>query len=116
MFPLLAALPDAGSPPPWAAWLVLLAPLVGAVGVIRAQRRHPTMRWEEGAIRGLAGGVCAGLAFGLLAGLAGGAVGPGRMSDVAPYAMDACVRAVLTFGMGGLIAGLAMTWWQRRSQ
>ncbi|GAA1965667.1 DUF6350 family protein [Nocardioides panacihumi] len=115
MFPLLAALPDAGSTPAWTSWLVLLAPLTGAVGAIRAQRRHPTTRWDEGAIRGLAGGVCAGVAFGILAGLAGGAVGPGRMADVAPYALDACVRAVLAFGVGGLLAGLATTWWQRRS-
>jgi hypothetical protein len=116
MFPLLAALPDTGPTPPWTAWLVLLAPLVAALGAVRAQRRHPTTRWEEGAIRGLAGGVCAGVAFGLLAGLAGGAVGPGRMAEVAPYALDACVRAVLAFGVGGLLAGLATTWWQRRSR
>ncbi|MDH2413652.1 DUF6350 family protein [Nocardioides sp. CER19] len=116
MFPLLAALPDAGPAPAWAPWLVLLAPLAAALGAVRAQRRHPTTRWDEGAIRGLAGGVCAGLAFGILAGFAGGAVGPGRMADVAPYALDACVRAVLAFGAGGLLAGLAMTWRQRRSE
>lgn len=114
MFPLLAALPDTGPTPAWAAWLVLLAPLIAALGVARAQRRHPTTRWEEGAIRGLAGGVCAGVAFGILAGLAGGAVGPGRMAHVAPYALDACVRGVLAFGLGGLLAGLVTTWWQRR--
>ncbi|WP_459984602.1 cell division protein PerM [Nocardioides sp. AN3] len=115
MFPLLAALPDAGSTPAWATWLILLAPLTAAVGVVRAQRRYRTTRWDEGAVRGLAGGVCAGVGFGILAGLAGGAVGPGRMTQVAPYAMDACVRGVLAFGIGGLLAGLAMTWWQRRS-
>jgi hypothetical protein len=115
MFPLLAALPDAGSTPAWTSWLVLLAPLTAALAALRAQRRHPTTRWEEGAIRGLAGGVCAGIAFGLLAGVAGGAVGPGRMAEVAPYALDATVRAVLAFGLGGLLAGLAATWWHRRS-
>jgi hypothetical protein len=67
-------------------------------------------------VRGLAGGVCAGVAFGLLASLAGGAVGPGRMADVAPYALDACVRAVVAFGVGGVLAGLATTWRHRRSQ
>jgi hypothetical protein len=116
MFPLLAALPDAGPTPGWAVWLILLAPAVAALGAVRAHRRHPTTRWEEGAIRGLAGGVCAGLAFGILAGLAGGAVGPGRMAEVAPYALDAAVRAVLAFGAGGLLAGLAMVWRQRRAQ
>jgi hypothetical protein len=113
--PMLAALPDAGTTPGWAPWLVLLAPLTAGLGAVRSQRRHPTTRWEEGAVRGLAGGVCAGVAFGLLAGIAGGAVGPGRMADVSPYALDACVRAVLAFGAGGLLAGLATTWWQRRS-
>jgi hypothetical protein len=115
MFPLFAALPDAGATPGWAAWLVALAPVASAYGVARALRRHPTTRWDEGAVRGLAGGVCAGVAFGLLAGLAGGAIGPGRMADVAPYALDSCVRAVLAFGLGGVLAGVAMTWRQRRA-
>jgi hypothetical protein len=115
MFPLLAALPDSGATPSWTSWLVLLAPLTALWGVARALRRYPTTRWDEGAIRGLAGGVCAGVAFGVLAGVAGGAVGPGRMTDVAPYALDACVRAVLAFGIGGLLAGVLMTWRQRRA-
>lgn len=115
MFPLLAALPDAGTTPAWAPWLVLLAPLAAALGVARAQRRFPTPRWEEGAVRGLAGGVCAGLLLGLLAGLSGGAVGPGRMADVGPFAGDVTVHAVTAFGVGGLVAGLVMTWWQRRT-
>jgi hypothetical protein len=114
MFPLLAALPDAGPTPGWTSWLVLLAPLTAALAAVVAQRRHPTTRWDEGAIRGLAGGVCAAVAFGILAGLAGGAVGPGRMADVSAYALDATVRAVLAFGAGGLLAGLATTWWRRR--
>jgi len=110
MFPLLAALPDAGPTPAWTSWLVVLAPLTAALAALRARRRHPTARWDEGAIRGLAGGVCAGIGFGILAGLAGGAVGPGRMADVAPYALDATVHAVLGFGIGGLLAGLAAAW------
>jgi len=110
MFPLLAALPDSGPTPAWTSWLVVLAPLTAALAALRARRRHPTARWDEGAIRGLAGGVCAGIGFGILAGLAGGAVGPGRMADVAPYALDATVHAVLGFGIGGLLAGLAAAW------
>ncbi|WP_091125037.1 DUF6350 family protein [Nocardioides terrae] len=120
MFPLLAALPDAGPTPAWTSWLVLLAPLTAAFAAVRARRRHPTASWQEGAVRGLAGGVCAGVVFGILAGLSGGAVGPGRMADVAPYALDATVRAVLGFGIGGLLAGLAAAWVtgrrERRSQ
>ena len=56
----------------------------------------------------------AGVVFGLLALLAGGAVGPGRMTDVGPLAFSVLVHAITAFGIGGLLGGLAMTWWQRR--
>ena len=56
----------------------------------------------------------AGALFGLLAVLAGGAVGPGRMTDVGPLAFSVLVHAITAFGIGGLLGGLAMTWWQRR--
>jgi hypothetical protein len=115
MFPLLAALPDTGATPGWTAWLMGLPLLVAATAAARAQRRMPTLRWDEGAIRGCAGGVAAGIVFGFLAGVAGGAVGPGRMRDVGPLAFDVLVHAITAFGIGGLIGGLAMTWWQRRA-
>ena len=115
MFPLLAALPDNGSAAGWTAGLMALPPLVAAVGAARAQRRHPTVRWEEGALRGCTGGVLAGVVLGLLATLAGGAVGPGRMRDGRPFAFDVLVHAITAFGIGGLFGGLAMTWWHRRS-
>jgi hypothetical protein len=114
MFPLLAALPDTGPTPPWTAALVGIAPLVGAVGAMRAQRAHPTYRWEEGALHGCGGGMLAGALFGVLALLAGGAVGPGRMTDVGPLAGSVLVHAVTAFGIGGLLGGLVATWWQRR--
>lgn len=114
MFPLLAALPDAGTPPAWTAGLVLLAPLVALLATMRSQRLAPTTRWDEGIIRGLAGGVLAGLVFGVLAAVAGGAVGPGRMTDVAPFALDATVHAVTAFGIGGLLGGVLTTAIQRR--
>lgn len=114
MFPLLAALPDAGAGPAWAPWLLLLAPLTAFLAVARVQRRRPALRWEEGVVRGLAGGVSAGVLFGLLARFSGGAAGPGRMADVHAHALDATLHAVVSFGLGGLLAGLAMTWWQRR--
>jgi hypothetical protein len=115
MFPLLAALPDTGPTPGWTTALVGLAPLVGAVGAMRAQRAHPTYRWEEGALHGCGGGMLAGVLFGVLALLAGGAVGPGRMSDVGPLVGAVVVHAVTAFGIGGLVGGLLATWWQRRS-
>ncbi|MCW2796214.1 DUF6350 family protein [Nocardioides sp.] len=115
MFPLLAALPDNGATPGWTGWLMALPLLVAAFAAARSQRRIPTLRWDEGAIRGCAGGVAAGIVFGFLAGVAGGAVGPGRMRDVGPLAFDVLVHAITAFGIGGLLGGLAMTWWQRRA-
>ncbi len=114
-FPLLAALPDEGAAPGWTAWLILLAPLVAFAAVALHQRRAPLFSYTDAGIRGCAGGILAGLGFGVIAALAGGSVGPGRMQDVAPYAFDATLHAVTSFGIGGLLGGLAMTWWQRRS-
>jgi len=114
VFPMLAALPDSGPTPAWTAWLVLVPPVVAGIGVARAQRRRPTLRYEEGALHGCAGGMLAGLAFALLTSLAGGRVGPGRMTEVGPEVFPVLLHAVTAFGIGGLIGGLAITWWQRR--
>ena len=115
MFPLLAALPDDGPTPAWTAYLIALPPLLAAVGAAWAQRRTPTLRWEEGAVRGCVGGVLAGLLLGILTAVSGGAAGPGRMRTIGPDAMDVMVHAVTAFGLGGVVGGLAMTWWQRRA-
>ncbi len=114
-FPLLAALPDSGPVPGWTVALVAVPPLAAAVGAALAQRRRPTVRWEEGALRGCAGGVLAGVLLGWLATLAGGAVGPGRMRLVEPLVSDVLVHAITALGIGGLLGGLVMTWWQRRA-
>jgi hypothetical protein len=115
MFPLLAALPANGPASGWATALMAVPPVVAALAAARAQRRHPTVRWEEGALRGCTGGVLAGVVVGLLASVAGGAVGPGRMQDVGPFTFDVLVHAITAFGIGGLFGGLAMTWWHRRA-
>lgn len=114
LFPLLAALPAAGPAPGWALWLVALPPVVAAVAAARSQRRMPALRWDEGALRGCAGGVLAGVLFGLVASLSGGAVGPGRMRVIGPFSFDVLVHAITAFGIGGLVGGLVMTWWLRR--
>lgn len=114
-FPLLAALPDSGTVPSWAVGLMAVPPVAAAVGAALAQRRRPTLRWEEGALRGCAGGVLAGVLLGWLSVLAGGAVGPGRMQLVQPFVADVLVHAITALGIGGLVGGLAMTWWQRRT-
>jgi hypothetical protein len=115
MFPLLAALPDGGPTSAWTPYLMAVPLVVAAVAAARAQRRHPTLRWEEAALRACSGGVIAGAAIGILATIAGGAVGPGRMRVVEPFASDVLVHAITTFGIGALFGGLAMTWWQRRT-
>jgi hypothetical protein len=37
------------------------------------------------------------------------------MADVGPYAGQVLVHAIAWFGVAGVLAGLAMTWWQRRT-
>jgi hypothetical protein len=115
LFPLLAALPSPGPPPAWSAGVLVVPALVAAVASARALRRSPTLRWDEGAVRGCAGGVLAGVLFAVLAALSGGAVGPGRMRDVGPFAFDVLVHAITAFGIGGLLGGLVMTAWLRRA-
>ena len=115
LFPLLAALPGTGPTPAWTPVLMALPPLVAAVAVARSQRRRPALRWEEGALRGCAAGIGAGVVVGLVTALAGGSVGPGRMQVVAPAAFDVLVHAITAFGLGGLVGGLVMTLWQRRT-
>lgn len=115
MFPALAALPDAGPTPGWTAALVAVPPLVAAAVAARVQHLAPTPRWDEGALRGCVGGALAAVGLTVLAALAGGAVGPGRMRDVTPLVGDLLVHSLVSFGLGGLVGGLAMTAWQRRS-
>ncbi|WP_204163917.1 DUF6350 family protein [Nocardioides solisilvae] len=115
VLPLLAALPDEGAPLAWP-WLVMLVPgTVAAVAAVRTQRRRPTLRWDHGALRGCVGGVGAGLVLTALTALAGGAAGPGRMRFVGPLTGDVLVHLVTAMGIGGLLGGLAVTWWQRHT-
>ncbi len=114
MFPLLAALPDDGRPESWVALLLLVPPSAAAFAAARVHRLYPTTRWEEGAVRGCAGGIMAGLVVGGFAFLAGGSVGPGRMQDVGPFAMQVTLHAVVALGLGALVGSLLATWSYRR--
>lgn len=114
LFPLLAALPGNQETSSLTAAAVALPPLVAALGAAAAQRRHPTLRWDEAALRGCGGGILAGVLVGLAATIAGGAVGPGRMRLVGPAPFDVLVHAITAFGLGALVGALAMTWWHRR--
>jgi hypothetical protein len=115
MFPLLAALPDNGPTPGWTVALLAIPPLLAAVAVFRTLRRYPTDRWDEAALRGVGAGLLCALAFAVLAALSGGAVGPGRMADVGPSAFPVLLHGIATFGVGGLLGGLAATLLSRRS-
>ena len=114
LLPLLAALPGAGATAGWVASLVAAPPVVAALATAWWQRRRPTLRWDHGALRGCGGGIVAGVAFAALASVAGGVAGPGRMQHVGPFVPDVLVHAITAFGIGGLVGGLVMTWWQRR--
>jgi hypothetical protein len=114
LLPLLAALPGAGATAGWVASLIAVPPVVAALATAWWQHRRPTLRWDHGALRGCGGGIVAGVAFAALASVAGGVAGPGRMQHVGPFVPDVLVHAITAFGVGGLVGGLVMTWWQRR--
>ncbi len=115
MFPLLAALPDAGPTPAWALALLAVPPVVAAVAVHQALRRYPTTRWDEAAVRGAGAGLICAVAFAALAALSRGAVGPGRMADVGPFVFQVLLHGIATFGLGGLVGSMTATWRCRRS-
>jgi hypothetical protein len=115
MFPLLAALPDAGPTPGWTAGLLAIPPVLAAVAVHRTLRRFPTSRWDEAALRGAGAGLVAAVGFAVLAALAGGAVGPGRMADVGPFVFQVLLHGIATFGIGGLVGALVATARHRRT-
>jgi hypothetical protein len=113
-FPLLAALPPTGPGPAWASALVGLPVLLSGVAAALVVRRHPAAGYETGALRGLASGVLGGAVLTGLVVVAGGSVGPGRMAHVGAPALDTLAAAVVALGAGGLVGGLAATWWVRR--
>src|SRR4051794_3322955 len=113
-FPLLAALPGTGTPPAWLGVLVAAPVLASMLGVVLMLRRFPVLGYEHGALRGLAAGVAGGLLTTVLVGLAGGSVGPGRMADVGADLPATLLWAVVAMGLGGLVGGVATTWWAAR--
>jgi Family of unknown function (DUF6350) len=115
MFPLLAALPDAGPTPVWTVALLGLPPLVAGVAVYRTLRHYPTTRWDDAALRGAGAGLICAVGFTLLATLAGGSVGPGRMAEVGPFVFQVLLHGIATFGLGGLVGSMLATWRARRT-
>jgi len=114
-FPLLAALPDPGAQPAWLAALAALPVLLAAVAGVLVVRRYPVVGYQAGALRGGLSGVLGGVLATVLVGVSGGAVGPGRMADVGAALAPTLLAATVGLGLGGLVGGVAATWWGRRS-
>jgi hypothetical protein len=114
-FPLLAALPGNGPTPWWTLLLMGLPAIAAMIGVVLVQRRHPVTDWDLGAIRGAGAGLAAGIGTTVLVALAAGSMGTGRMADIGAPLREVFVTASGGMCLGGLVGGLAMTWWQRRA-
>ena len=114
-FPLLAALPGSGPTPEWAMGVLAVPVVVGAVGAVLAQRAYRVPAYDSAALRGFGCGFGGALITTLAISLAGGPMGTGRMADIGAPVWEVLVAAVMAMSMGGLVAGVATAWWQRRS-
>jgi hypothetical protein len=113
-FPLLAALPGNGPSPQWAVGLVAVPVVAGAVGAVLAQRAYRVPAYDSAALRGFGCGLGAALLTTVAVSLAGGPMGTGRMADIGASPAEVLVAGVAAMSLGGLFAGLATAWWQRR--
>ena len=113
-FPLLAALPDPGTPPWWTAALLAVPALAAATGMTLALRRDPTADFGVGAVRGLLTGLGGAALVAVAVAVAGGAVGPGRMAPVGAPFGETLAFAVASMCLGGLLGGLGSVAWARR--
>jgi hypothetical protein len=111
LFPLLAALPDPGTPAGWVSAALALPPLVAALAAVRALRSR-VLTWDQSTLAACLGGIVAGVGFTVLAAVAGGAAGPGRMGEVGPLVGDALVHAVTTCAIGALLGAVALLGWR----
>jgi hypothetical protein len=114
-FPLLAALPGSGPTPSWAVGLVAVPVLVSVVGAVLAQRSYRVAAYDSAALRGFGTGFGAALLTTLAVALAGGPMGTGRMADIGAPVGEVLLAAVMSMSLGGLVAGVATAWWQRRA-
>jgi hypothetical protein len=113
-FPLLAALPGNGATPQWAVGLIAVPVVAGAVGAAFAQRAYRVPAYDSAALRGFGSGFGAALLTTVAVTLAGGPMGTGRMVEIGAHPGEVLVAAVAAMSLGGLVAGLATAWWQRR--
>jgi hypothetical protein len=89
--------------------------LAGAAATGMALRRRPVHGYAAGAARGLGAGIVGALLSTAAIGLAGGSVGPGRMAEVGAPLLVTLLWGGAALGLGGLLGGLSITWWHRRS-
>lgn len=113
-FPLLAALPAPGPTPSWAIGLLAVPVLAAALGAVAAQRSYGVTAYDSAALRGFGCGFGAALVMTLAISLAGGPMGTGRMADIGAPVLSVLVAATMAMSLGGLVAGSATAWWQRR--
>jgi hypothetical protein len=113
-FPLLAAVPESGATPAWAVWLLAVPVLAAMVGAVRAQLAYRVPAYDSAALRGFGTGLGAAVLTTLAIALAGGPMGTGRMADIGASAGEVLVAATMAMSLGGLVAGVATAWWQRR--
>jgi hypothetical protein len=124
-FPLLAALPGAGSgaPPTWLSWLV---PVAAGVTVARFVVKARAVRgthgreepWPLGRIVGvvsLAAGWC-GIALGVLAGLAGGPLGVGALTHFGPVWWQVGPAAAVWTAVVGIPVAVGAAEWKDRGR
>jgi hypothetical protein len=104
-FPLLAALPAEGAPPPYA-WLALAVPV--AAGVLAglsldrtdtALARPVLTSWRRALGAGWGAGAATGVGLLALVLLAGGPAGPGRLAEVGPSAWLLPLAAAAEVGL-----------------
>ncbi len=113
-FPLLAALPGSGPTPEWAVGVLAVPVIVGATGAVLAQRAYRVTAYDSAALRGFGSGLGGALLITLAVALAGGPMGTGRMADIGAPVGEVAVAAMMAMSLGGLLAGVATAWWQRR--
>jgi hypothetical protein len=113
-FPLLAALPDSGPTPEWAVGFMAAPVVVAMVGAVLAQRAYKVLAYDSAALRGFGCGFGAALLSTAAIALAGGPMGTGRMADIGAPLGEVLVSSVASMSLGGLVAGVATAWWQRR--
>ncbi|GGK77115.1 hypothetical protein Sme01_42890 [Sphaerisporangium melleum] len=109
--PVLGALPDSGTTPPWLMGVLAVPFIAGALAGVLVARISPTPQFESAPLWGFACGLATGLVAGLLAALAGGPLGGARLAAVGPSAWQVALSVTLEVGVAaGISAGLT-NWW-----